>query len=161
MASVEATLMPIHTLKTEKFVVKKPTSVKQKVADEMGSAKSVPGRGIKQNQTLIISTLFKQFTLTYSESAVAIKGYKLDLSLQRKECNAHIINRFYKEMSDFIQKWIKSTLNDKQEKGVSVQIEEERYFFDNQSEAGNVLLSLPNEILRMKWEEKFNCKKDD
>ena len=138
---------------------KKSSSTKRKVADSANSpSDSLPA---KEDQILIVSTTLKSFTITYSRAGIAIKGHKLDLSLQRSQCNAHIIDRFNEEISELTKELIKKNIlkrnKNKALENISVQVGEEKYFVDSRLEAGKLFLSFPREFLRMKWEEKFNC----
>ena len=114
--------------------------------------------------TLIVSTALKKFTLTYNRKQVAIKGYMMDLSMKRKKCNAHIIDRFNQDIKKMLKtnkKSLKKNM-ERQKKGIEtleVQIGSQTYFLDGRSGAGLRFLSLPREITRMKWEEKLNCDK--
>ena len=118
----------------------------------------------QENKTLIVKTALKQFILTYNKNKVAIKGHQLDLSLDRKKCNAHIITRFNKEITQIIRdalkkKEMKSTIKKKEIDTVEIQIAGKSYFTQFSSQIGQTFLYFPKEILRMKWEEKFNCQK--
>ena len=102
--------------------------------------------------------------LTYNKNRVAIKGYQMDLSLDRKECNAHIITRFNKETSHLIRdalkgKEMKDTVKKKEIDTVEIQINKKSYFTKFSSKVAQTFLYYPKEVLRMKWEEKFNCEK--
>ena len=113
--------------------------------------------------TLVVQTALKKLTLTYSKKQVAIKSYMMDLSMKRKKCNAHIIDRFNRDIKKMIKtnrKALKKTHGKK--KGIEtleVQISGQKYFVAGRSEAGVRFLSLPREVIRMKWEEKLNCDK--
>ena len=118
----------------------------------------------EESKTLTVGTALKQFVLTYNKNRVAIKGYQMDLSLDRKKCNAHIIDRFNKETSQLIRdalksKEMKNTVKQKEIDTVEIQIEGKSYFTKFASKVAQTFLYYPKEILRMKWEEKFNCEK--
>ena len=130
---------------------------------------SIPSTRIKNvasaPQTLVVKTQFRQFTLNLDTNKIAIKGHGLDLSLEKKPCNAHIIDRFHKEIADFIQKQkagknLKTKIKNHNIKTISVQLQGKTYFVDGNSNSGKLWLVLPNEFSRMKWEEKFNCDKN-
>ena len=123
-----------------------------------------PKEKTEESKTLIVKTALKQFILTYNGNRVAIKGHQLDLSLDRKKCNAHIITRFNKEITQIIRdalkkKEMKSTIKKKEIDTVEIQIAGKSYFTQFSSQIGQTFLYFPKEILRMKWEEKFNCQK--
>lgn len=133
--------------KTKKSTVNKPSSEKKKT----------------ESETLIVRTALKYFVLTYSKEKVAIKGYQMDLSLDRKKCNAHIIDRFNKETTQLIRellkKKMKSTVKKKEIDTVEIRIQGKSYFTKFSSRIAQTFLYYPKEVLRMKWEEKFNCEK--
>lgn len=116
----------------------------------------------EESKTLIVRTALKHFVLTYSNKKVSIKGYQMDLSLDRKKCNAHIIDRFNTETSQIIREALKSkemknTVKKKEIDTVEIQIEGKSYFTKYSSKIGQTFLYYPKEALRMKWEEKLNC----
>ena len=132
--------------------ISKSTPVKQK------SPKSKK----EKSKTLIVRTALKYFVLTYNKERIAIKGHQLDLSLDRKKCNTHIIDRFNKEITQIIRdaltsKEMKNTVKKKEIDTVEIQIEEKSYFTKFSSKVAQALLYYPKEVLRMKWEEKLNC----
>lgn len=142
---------PISSKEIKKTSVNKPTPEKKKVQKE-------------KYKTLIVKTALKSFVLTYSKKRVAIKGYQMDLSLDRKKCNAHIIDRFNKETTQLIRnalkdKEMKSTVKKKEIDTVEMQMEGKSYFTKFSSKVAQTFLYYPKEVLRMKWEEKFNCQK--
>ena len=134
-------------------------SATQKVSDKNKRTLSKKVR----SHTWIVKTALKQFTLTYNRNKVAIQGYMMDLSLQRKKCSAHILDRFNKDMKTFIsthKQGLKKNLTWKKTiETLEIQIDGENYFLKGRSPAGMAFLSLPREITRMKWEEKLNCEK--
>ena len=142
------------TKKTKEASISKPSPIKEK------SSKDTPD----ENKILIVKTTFKQFTLTYNKEKVSIKGHQLDLSLDRKKCNTHILDRFNREIIQIIKdvlkkKEMKATNKKKKIDTVEIQAEGKSYFVKFASQIGQTFLHFPKEILRMKWEEKFNCKK--
>ena len=149
---------------------KLPQSKLTKKTKESSVSKTAPAKKKKskrrknKSNTLIVKTALKQFTLTYNKDAIAIKGPQLDLSLKRKKCNAHILDRFNGEIIQIIKeaskkKEIKAKSKKKEMDTVKVQIENKTYFIKFSSRIGQTFLHLPKEVLRMKWEEKFNCTK--
>lgn len=118
----------------------------------------------EESKTLTVRTALKQFVLTYNKNRIAIKGYQMDLSLDRKKCNTHIIDRFSKETTQLIREALKSkemknTVKQKEIDTVEIQIEGKSYFTKFASKVAQTFLYYPKEVLRMKWEEKFNCEK--
>ena len=139
--------------------------IKQSTASKPIPAKKKSSKSKKEeSKTLIVKTALKSFVLTYSKKRVAIKGYQMDLSLDRKKCNAHIIERFNKETTQLIKdalksKEMKNTVKKKEINTVEIQMEGKSYFTQFSSKVAQTFLYYPKEVLRMKWEEKFNCEK--
>ena len=48
---------------------------------------------------------FNQFTLIFNRTKIAIDGIRMRLSLTRRKCNAHVIDRFNSEMAGLIKKF--------------------------------------------------------
>ena len=116
----------------------------------------------EENKTLIVKTVLKNITLTYNRNTVAITAHQMDLSLDRKECNAHIIDRFNQEITLLIEEAVtreelKATMENPEIHTIEVQIDKVSYFTSLSTPIARVLLYLPKEIMRMKWEEKLNC----
>ena len=114
-----------------------------------------------KTHSLIVKTALKQYTLTFNRNKVAIKGYMMNLSLHRKKCNAHILDRFNQDIKQIIKKYKKDLKKEWKGKQsiatLKVQIGDQHYFMDGRSKAGLVFLAVPKEIIRMKTEEKLNC----
>ena len=116
----------------------------------------------EENKTLIVKTVPKNITVTYNRNTVAIKIHQMDLSLYRKECNAHIIDRFNQEITllieeAFTREELKTTMENPEIRTIEVQIDNVSYLTSFSTPIAKALLYLPKEIMRMKWEEKFNC----
>ena len=114
------------------------------------------------SHTLIVQTALKTWTLTYSKKQVAINGYMMDLSLKRKKCNTHIIDRFNKTIQKIIktnQKHLTKNLKleNQTKETLQITLDGKIYFTNGRLKPGAIFLSLPGEILRMKWEENLNC----
>ena len=141
-----------------------PKEIKSPISKPIPAKKKSSKSKTEENKTLIVRTALKHFVLTYNKNRVAIKGYQMDLSLDRKKCNAHIIDRFNKETTQLIRealksKEMKSTVKKKEIDTVEIQIQGKSYFTKFSSKIAQTFLYYPKEVLRMKWEEKFNCEK--
>ncbi|MDE0518941.1 MAG: hypothetical protein OXH36_05235 [Bdellovibrionales bacterium] len=137
---------------------------KLSVSESKASNKKNTKNKEQDSKTLVVKTALKYFVLMYSKNRVAIKGHQLDLSLDRKKCNTHIIDRFNKEISQIIndifrKKELKTTVKEKEINTVEISMEGKSYFIPFSSRVGQTFLYFPKEILRMKWEEKLNCQK--
>ena len=108
---------------------------------------------------------FNQFSLAYSRDRITIDGLRMRLSLTRRECNAHILDSFNSEMSKLVTKFISenrtgSKVGEFVMMDLKIEIDNETYISSNDLKMGRSLAHLPEEIVRMKWEEKFNCSSD-
>lgn len=141
------------------------TSSKNSVVTEVSKPKIIVERKKrkkrkKKTKRLIVKTVHKRFDLVYSERKISIKDHRLDLELQRKKCNSHILDSFYYELNSLINTL--KTEAQKTEKElkidtISVLVGNEEYFIKFGSPIGQFFLSLPLEMIRMKKEEKLNC----
>ena len=141
-----------------------PKEIKSPVNEPIPAKKKNLKNKKEDSKTLIVRTALKHFVHTYSKKRVAIKGYQMDLSLDRKKCNAHIIDRFNKETTQLIREALKSkemknAVKKKEIDTVEIQMEGKSYFTKFSSKMAQTFLYYPKEVLRMKWEEKFNCTK--
>lgn len=105
---------------------------------------------------------FNEFTLIYNRRKIAIDGIRMRLSLTRRECNAHILDRFHSNMTRLIREFIRrhSTGLETTEyfmMDLRIQIDGDHYIWSDDVRTGHEFLHLPEEIHRMKWEEKFIC----
>ena len=154
---------PLYLAQSAKSGTKKDKPAKTPL-QRITSSKALTAAAKNSSQTLTVKTTLKQYTLKHDKNKISIKGYQLDLSLSRKRCNAHIINRFNNELTKFIKEQIKTNTLQKIVEKVSIEtvevhIDREIYFINAKSKAGSAFLFLPNEIIRMKWEEKIECSK--
>ena len=108
---------------------------------------------------------FNQFSLAYNRNKIAIDGLRMRLSLTRRDCNAHILDRFNSEMFKFVKNFVREyrtrTRTKKDEfvmMDLKIEIDEKDYISSDDLPTGRTLLYLPEEILRMKWEEHFSCR---
>ena len=157
---------PLYLAQSVKYSTKKIKKNKSTEASPQQTTSSAPKdittNAEKSSQTLTVKTALKQYTLKYDKNKISIKGYRLDLSLKRKQCNAHIIDRFNNEIRKFIKEQMETgafqkTVGKTSIETIEIQIGQKNYFISTQSKAGATFLSLPNEIIRMKWEEKIGC----
>ena len=108
---------------------------------------------------------YSRFTLIYNRRKVAIDGARMRPSLTRRECNAHILDRFNSDIATLIGDFTR-----KHSAGLEtteyfmmdlrIQIDGNHYIWSDDVRAGHDFLHLPGEIHRMKWEEKFNCSRN-
>ena len=106
---------------------------------------------------------FNQFSLVYNREKISIDGGRLRLSLTRRDCNAHILDRFKTEMRKLVKMFIREH-GAEPPKGqyfmmdLVIEIDGRNYISSDDLPPGRSVLHLPEEVLRMKWEEQFNCR---
>ena len=125
-----------------------PKEIKSPISKPIPAKKKSSKSKTEENKTLIVRTALKHFVLTYNKNRVAIKGYQMDLSLDRKKCNAHIIDRFNKETTQLIRealksKEMKSTVKKKEIDTVEIQIQGKSYFTKFSSKIAQTFLYYP------------------
>lgn len=108
---------------------------------------------------------YNKFTLIYNRRKVAIDGMRMRLSLTRRECNAHILDRFNADMARLIGDFTRRhnaglETTEYFMMDLRIQIDGNYYVWSDDVRTGHDFLHLPREIHRMKWEEKFNCSRD-
>lgn len=108
----------------------------------------------------------KRFTLHYNSETVAIEAPTMRLSLTKRPCNAHIIDRFGWTMGKLVRQLTGrySTAINTWEytmSGLSVLVGDVLYVSHKGQRIGRQFCLIPDEVLRMKWEEKFNCSPQD
>ena len=111
-----------------------------------------------QAKTLSVKAPFKTMTLNYSRKKISLKGYRLGLSLKRKDCNNHILDRFRWQMNRLLKS--KTLLRNKKEKeSLEIQFNGRKLFAPPRSKEAMLLLNLPLEVQRMKLEGILICRK--
>lgn len=109
---------------------------------------------------------FKRFTLHYNSETVAIEAPTMRLSLTRSPCNAHIIDRFGWTMDKLVRQLTgryNTAINtwEYTMSGLSIMVGDVLYVSHKGQRIGRQFFLIPDEVLRMKWEEKFNCSPQD
>lgn len=94
------------------------------------------------------------YTLTETVDALTLKGPKSEVSLLKKPCNIHIVEKVRKEILDQTKK-IVTTKNKKEAIGFIHNGKKSMLFED--SALAFYLERLPLEIQRFKLEEKMSC----
>lgn len=120
----------------------------------MGVSFSYPSNA----KVLIVRAPFKTITLNYDRRNISLTGHQLDLSLKRKKCNGHILDRFRRQMEGLLKsKSFKEKRNEKA--SLEIQVGVRRLFVPFRSKEAQFLLNLPIEIKRMKLEGIFICRR--
>lgn len=109
-----------------------------------------------KQKVIQVQTGLKRFTLTYSRKSIHIKGHLLDLNLDRKKCNAHILDQFKRSMM-LLTRNLKKLKKTDSSLNVRVYFSGQSYSLKSNSKLASRIISLPLEVQRMKFEEKFIC----
>lgn len=106
---------------------------------------------------LIVISRTSTFKVRYGENRVWLKGPQLELSLNKTDCNADILGAFSQRIGILLKtKPLSKSQGLQQFKFI---VDGTEYFESYQSKAGYVLLTIPDEVQRMKIEEKVLCSK--
>lgn len=97
-----------------------------------------------------------QYQLTWDAQSLRLTSHRMNFSLQRRDCNGHILDRFHRQYQNF-QK-IPHQKNSAQEQ-LTYQLDGKSHTVVRDSRLGRILVMLPREIQRMKMEEALACKK--
>lgn len=120
----------------------------------IGITMSTPTSSAK---TLIVRAPFKAITLSYDWENISITGFRLHLSLKRKDCNGYILSRFRRQMEALL-KSTAFTKKRKEKKSLEIQIGNKKLFVPFHSKEAQILINLPIEVKRMKLEGAFICR---
>lgn len=121
------------------------------------AATTTTKNGGKTNlNSLAVNADLLNYKLEYNKNIISFDGPSMKINLTTKKCNEHILQEFVRTMDNFMHR---STLIKKDSTRFVV------YNFngtitktDMISEQGQILINaLPNEIMRIKIEEKLNC----
>ncbi|MFP5459870.1 MAG: hypothetical protein ACLGG7_14125, partial [Bacteriovoracia bacterium] len=88
--------------------------------------------------------------------SLRLTSHRMNFSLQRRDCNGHILDRFNRQYQNF-QK-IPHQKNSALEQ-LTYQLDGKSHTVVRDSRLGRILVMLPREIQRMKMEEALACKK--
>lgn len=98
------------------------------------------------------------FELTIStDQNIFIKGYQINMSLIKNECNEKIIQDFIGKTKLLIKT---KPMSKSREKGlIKITIDDRDYYENPKSRTGYNFISIPGEIQRMKIQEEMLCSK--
>lgn len=97
-----------------------------------------------------------KYTLNYNEELIHYNTIDADLSLKKEECNAHIIKRFVSEMGKFLKEPFANKFSPE---FFEVKLDGIQLYSSRVGERALFLMSMHNEIKKIKIEEAFNCPK--
>lgn len=103
---------------------------------------------------LTVKDRFFTYNLTVEEGFIRFKTMNTNVSIERKKCSAHIIDRFRKQFD----RYMKDPLAQVQlSNSLEVKLDSTSGFTDKKDNRTRFLRSMPNQIKKMKIEEGLNC----
>jgi len=109
-------------------------------------------------KTLDVTLRDNDYKLEYSKEAVSIKGYRIDLSFKRTECNGFILDRFYKDVEAGLFQG--NLFKQGDTTAVPFVWNSEKYYEPQKTKRAELLHAMPAIVERMKIEEKLlKCSK--
>lgn len=99
----------------------------------------------------------KKFSLKYDESSLVYKDELTELSLIKKACNAHIVGRMVKQLNKHLER---PFLEDGRPEFFKVTVDGKTAHEPRFGKRAVFLLSLHQEIKKLKIEENLNCNKN-
>jgi hypothetical protein len=108
-------------------------------------------------KSLGVETHLKKMQLHFSDESLTLKGHQLDLSMQKKSCNEHIIKKFQLDLERALSRQTKN--KSPFPLAVKYTWKEETYYESPRTDFGQYLLRLPQTLQKLKLEEKYNCDK--
>lgn len=103
---------------------------------------------------LAVKDRFFTYSLSVEEGFIRFKTMNTNVSLERKKCNAHIIDRFRKQFD----RYMKDPLAQVQRlNSIEVKLDSTSGYVDKKGNRAKFLRSMPNQIKKLKIEEGLNC----
>lgn len=107
-------------------------------------------------QELIVTVGNRSYLVGNSSDLITFKSHDVDLSINRKKCNAHIMDRFSR---DFKKLTLKPFLSSSRPGFIEVKINGIKSFEPKQSERGIALANMYEDFKKMKIEDQLSCPK--
>lgn len=105
--------------------------------------------------TISVNNRALRYKFNISKSRIELKGYLINLSLNKKKCNQGLFNSFYK---DYLAN-TKSRVNSEQPGTYNIVMNEKKYSVPKETKFGRYLYNLPLKLQKAKKLENLNCKK--
>lgn len=97
----------------------------------------------------------RSYKLTFTKKNIEFKAAKVDLNFTSKKCNQRILKRFYQKIQKAMSK---DPIHKSFQIGYTqISKDGDSYYINPKSEFGKWLHIMPEEIYRLKFEEKFAC----
>jgi hypothetical protein len=111
---------------------------------------SLPARA----KDLVIEDGHRKYELTIAQKLITYKDELTSLTLAKKKCNAHILERLNKRFDKLLEQ---PFLEDARPEFLKVKIDGKQFYGARFGERAVYLLAFPREIKKLKMEEGFNC----
>ncbi|MFP5491761.1 MAG: hypothetical protein ACLGG0_09675 [Bacteriovoracia bacterium] len=96
------------------------------------------------------------YQVTWDEQSLYLTSHRMNFSMKRSSCNAHILDRFLKQYHNFNK--LNHQRSDERDM-MTYRLDGKQKTISTRSRLGKVLTTLPREVKRMKMEEALACKK--
>ena len=103
--------------------------------------------------TLQVEYLARKFKLSFSNSLIDFSSRDMNISIAKKKCTEAMIKKFNKEIGMYLDKTASI-----EGKAIYYSIDENLKKESVFSEKGSYIISLPQEVKRLKLEEYLRCK---
>jgi hypothetical protein len=103
---------------------------------------------------LAVKDRFFTYNLSVEEGFIRFKTVNSNVSIERKKCSAHIVDRFRKQFDHYM----KDSLAQVQRSGsIEVKFDSTSGYVDKKGNRAKFLRTMPNQIKKLKIEEGLNC----
>lgn len=99
----------------------------------------------------------RKYQIKYDETSIIYKDESSELSLLKKPCNAHILERMKKKLDKHLRR---AFLEDSRPEFLKIKVEGNQGYEPRFGERAVFLLSMNQEIKKLKIEEDMNCNKN-
>lgn len=96
-----------------------------------------------------------KYKLAFDDNKLVYQNEVMDISLQKKECNRHIIERMNKKLNHFLEQ---PFLDDTRPGFLKITLDKKVGYEPRFGDRAIFLIQINQEIKKLKIEESFNCK---
>jgi hypothetical protein len=98
-----------------------------------------------------------KYKMSYDEKSIHYRDEATELSLTKKTCNSHIIERIKNKLDGYFKK---PFLEDSRPEFLKIIMDGKTFYQPRYGERAVFLMTMPDEIKKLKIEESFNCGKN-
>jgi len=106
---------------------------------------------------IVIEDGRRKFQISTTEEKIIYKDELTSLTMSKQACNVHIMERLKKRLDKYFKR---PFLEDSRPEFIKLKVDGKPYFEPRFGERALFLLSLPDEIKKLKIEEDLNCAKN-